>query len=571
MRRIFRLILLTGALLLVTPTPVSAANQVNSIDIEAVIQKDGSMDVTQTWEGIFEEGTENYFPMNGPDYLTIYDLQVSDQNGNYEFLNEWDIDADFEEKANKCGIHVTDSGYEICFGISEYGNNQYVINYRLMDVIGSYTDYDGVNFRFVNDQMNTTPTDVTIEIRLADGTAITDEIADIWGFGYGGQVEFSDGAIRAYTETPIMKENHVTLMFCFSKGILSPERVEAESFEVIKERALEDSDYTYDESYEETELSPVEDAIYTAIGAVILLMVFVSPILLIVYFIRNGKKGRKRRLQAFAKECGYHRELPNEGNMNATYSLGRLFEICDDGAIIGTSILRLLDLGCLTPVMTEETGFMGKSKEIVSLMLTGSNHLVMNEFDEYLYTVLEGAAGSDGTLQPKELGKFAGKKPELLRNFMDKCDCTGREYLSEKNSMNRWDIPSKLKYLTESGRNELGELLGFKKYLEDFSLISERNINEVIIWKELLSYAMLFGIGDTVAKQLNDIYPNISNAVELYNQSMLTAYSYYRLMHHNMREAEIREEQKRSSGSGGFSSFGGGGGSIGGGSGGGSR
>jgi len=36
--------------------------------------------------------------------------------------------------------------------------------------------------------MNTTPTDVKVEIRLADGTPITDETAEIWGFGYGGQM-----------------------------------------------------------------------------------------------------------------------------------------------------------------------------------------------------------------------------------------------------------------------------------------------------------------------------------------------------------------------------------------------
>ncbi len=41
---------------------------------------------------------------------------------------------------------------------------------------------------------------------------------------------------------------------------------------------------------------------------------------------------------------------------------------------------------------------MGKTKETVSLRLMGSQHDKMNEYDEYLYTVLESAAGSDSTL-----------------------------------------------------------------------------------------------------------------------------------------------------------------------------
>ena len=39
------------------------------------------------------------------------------------------IDWSFEEKARRCGIHDTDSGYEICFGISNYGQNRYAIEY----------------------------------------------------------------------------------------------------------------------------------------------------------------------------------------------------------------------------------------------------------------------------------------------------------------------------------------------------------------------------------------------------------------------------------------------------------
>jgi DNA-binding CsgD family transcriptional regulator len=110
-------------------------------------------------------------------------------------------------------------------------------------VVAGYSDKDGVNFRFVNEQMNTTPSDVTVEIRLADGTPITDEIADIWGFGFEGKVGFADGGLVAYTESPLSAENHVTIMFALNKGILSPSRQEAGSFEEVQEKAFQGSDY----------------------------------------------------------------------------------------------------------------------------------------------------------------------------------------------------------------------------------------------------------------------------------------------------------------------------------------
>lgn len=215
---------------------------------------------------------------------------------------------------------------------------------------------------------------------------------------------------------------------------------------------------------------------------------------------------------------------------------------------------------------------MGKTKEVVNLQLSGTQNSAMNEYDEYLYTVLESAAGSDRILQAKELERFASQNDKLLRNYINKCDSAGRAYLGQKHCFKRWDMPSKLAYLTPTGVKELGELIGFKKYLEDFSLIAERGVKEIPIWRELLSYAMLFGIADKVAEQIKALYPAISSEVTAYNRSLYTAYSYHYLLYRNMKQAEIqRIQQKRSSGGGGFASFGGGGGSIGGGSGGGSR
>lgn len=557
-------LILCFALLFFLPLSAFAANQVNTMDIQAVIYEDGSMYVTQVWEGDFNEGTESYIPMNAPDYLTISQLTVSDQNGAYETVPEWNIDWSFEEKAKKCGIHDTDSGYEICFGISNYGQNRYAIEYKLDNVIGAYSDRDGFNFRFVNDGMNTTPTDVKVEIRLADGMPITDEIADIWGFGYDGQVEFSDGAILAYTESSIYSENHVTVLFSLEKGILSPSRQEPGSFEEVKETAFSGSDYNYPNA-EEEEATVFE----MLLGMVILIG---APIALIAFFLRRSKKAIQKKRKKFAERFGYFRDIPNGGNLSATYALGQLFEVCEDGAILSTGMLRLIQLGCLSPVETQEVGFMGKTKETVSLRLVGSNHSSMNEYDEYLYTVLESAAGSDAILQAKELERFASQNDKLLRAYIQKCDSAGRTYLNQKHCLKRWNVPAKLTDLTPAGEQELGELMGLKRYLTDFSLIAERGIKEMPIWRELLTYAMLFGIADQVAEQMKELYPQIYAGLTDYSEGMAIAYSYHYLLYSNMKKAEQqREQEKRSGGGGGFASLGGGSGSIGGGSGGGTR
>lgn len=562
MKKLLRHVIIVFFAWISVSVPAFAANKVNTIDIQAVISKDGSMNITQSWDGSFEEGTESYIPMSAPDYLTISDLKVSDQNGAYETVPEWNIDWSFDEKARKCGVNYTDSGYEICFGISEYGKNHYTIEYKLDNVIGDYEDKDGVNFRFVNDQMNTTPTDVTVQIRLADGTPITDEIADIWAFGFSGTVTFEDGTIVARTEAPISAENYVTIMFAVDNGILSPSRQETGSFEEIQQKAFEGSDYNTSGSSEE-DISFFEIVVFG-------LLPIALPIVLIIWLPKRKKMIAAKKQKAFSERIGYFREIPNGGNINVTYVLGRLFDVCEDGSILAVGMLRLIELGCLSPVYTQKVGIMGKVKENVDLQLLGSQHDRMNEFDEYLYTVLEKAAGPNGVLEARELESFAGSNDEILRKWINKCDSSGRDYLNQKCCLKRMNMPARLNDLTPSGEKELGELLGLKRYLEDFSLVAERGVKEIPVWRELLTYAMLFGIADKVAEQMKKLYPEISSQVVDYTQSVYTAYSYNHLIFSSMRAAEQNREL-RYSGGGGFASFGGGGGSIGGSSGGGTR
>src|SRR5699024_2987951 len=60
---------------------------------------------------------------------------------------------------------------------------------------------------------------------------------------------------------------------------------------------------------------------------------------------------------------------------------------------------------------------------------------------------------------------------------------------------------------TEKGDDLLNHLVQFENYLDDFSLLSERELNEAKLWKELLVWASLYGLSEKVAKQLEKLYP----------------------------------------------------------------
>ena len=524
--------------------PAGAANRVPEMEIEIALRPDGSAYVTQTWYADTDEGTEFYLARNDSGYLTITDFSVSDINGPYTFVENWDVSASFEEKAGKCGILETDEGVELCWGITEYGQYRYAIEYILHDLVGAYSDADGFHHRFVDD-MDTFPTDVVLTICNQNGDPLTDEFCDIWAFGYNGQIQFEDGMIRAWTESPLQDGDHMTVMLGMDKGHLAPLRTVEDSFETVKERAFEDSDYE-----EPTFLE-------TVVGFFLLCIIGLVWMIVIPMLIDGILKARlKRRM----KRVDYVREAPNGGDLNATYQLGLGVDLCNEETLLGAYLLRLISQGCLEPTQP------GIKSDDVSLRLV---HPPRDDdpYDDTLYTILEAAAAADGVLDPKELERYCQLNPTPLVSFMDSCIRNGREALSRSGCYKGADRNG-LSALTKKGSEELDELLGFKRFLLDFSLIHQRGVRETVIWQDYMVYALLLGIADQVADQIKKLYPDQLPQVERYETYLYHTHRYHHLMYRPYADARQKLEAQRSSGSGGRSSRGGGRGSSGGGRGG---
>ena len=226
-----------------TCTAYAADNHVTNIDIEVVIREDGSAVITQHWTGEFNKGTENYLPIRTED-IGISGFSVSDENGPYTFVGDWDADWSFKKKAGKCGVLETKDGVELCFGITEYGHKEYTFSYVVTDFIKGYRDANGTNFMFINPEMSTFPTAGSIEILMEDGTPLNAENAGIWAFGFEGQIEFRGGRVVAYTEKDLKDDKSMIVMLELNKDLLSPRTfITDEAFATVREEAMKDSDY----------------------------------------------------------------------------------------------------------------------------------------------------------------------------------------------------------------------------------------------------------------------------------------------------------------------------------------
>lgn len=559
--------------LVCVPARVQASNQVTDISVEVAISEDGSAYITQNWNCNFTEGTECYIPIENLGDMTISDFLVSDGNGAYEVIDQWDIDAGFDEKAGKCGIVKTDKGYELCWGISEYGENGYAIEYKVNGLVGAYDDYDGFNFQFINSGMGTLPTDVTITILMQDGIPLNESNAAIWAFGFLGKINFDNGNVFAYTESPLSSDtDSVIIILQLKKDLLHPARTVEGSFETVKAKALEGSDYDQDPAaagVTNSDSSAVTDASdtveYGPIDYILGFMLMAGSCLpaVAIFCLLRRKKNRSKRIGKLQKEVDYCRDVPIGGNIEATFALAEEFgQVKDDGNLIGAAFLKLINAGCLVPMSEKKVGLWGKEKESISLKLVQPPEF-SGVTAHMLYEMLTLVSGNDQILQEQELEKYCRKNYMPMMNMIRAAKEDGKNTLSQ---IGTYDLSGKAKSygLSERGQKLLLSILGFKKFLLEFSLIGERSISESIIWQDYLTFATLLGIADKALEQFEKVYPEVTQYSD-------NAHYYYMLAHRYRRASYETAQAARSAGSGGRSSFGGGSGFSGGGRGGGTR
>lgn len=538
---------------------VSASNHVENIDIDVTLNKDGSALIEQEWKGTFDEGTECYYEFNADNSLGLKNFTASCNGKQYETLENWDVNASFSEKAYTCGLnHLGGYDYEVCWGISQYGENTYKISYTVENVVIAYEDSDGFNFRFINPGMNTGPTDAKITFKMADGTPLTDENCNIWGFGYDGDINFNSGYVQGATIYPLSYRNHMTIMMQFEKGLFEPVCSIGGDFETeVKEPAFDGSYY---EEYEDYESSVDIFFIITMMMTVFVICGFSAAG--IWTFVQKIKKKK------IEKNAQYVRDVPKE-DINVSYSLLNSLRECEEGDIVSARILRLIGKGIITPIDEEHEG-RNISRTKVKFRINTVDETEIEHWDKKLYAILKASAGGDGVLEPLEMKLYCRDHPSVLRAFINRCKLSGEERLDELKCSKK----GKYQYvdqLSEEGIKMLSDLYGFKKYLREFSLIEERTVNDTYIWQEYLIYATLFGIADEVADQLVKVNPQIEAQVNIYRRDIHFARTCRHYMYSNMMRTEQAARSSATGGSGGRVSFGGGGGFRGGGFSGGTR
>ncbi|MBR6054084.1 MAG: DUF2207 domain-containing protein [Bacteroidales bacterium] len=224
------------------------AQAIYSIDVDVLIDDKGDARITQVWDTESVDGTEWYIPIGNLGQMKIKDLTVSDENGTvFETLEKWDVDRDLKWKRNKCGIvDKGSSGVEVCWGKGSYGHHTHTVAYTATGLVGSFSDYDAFNFKFINDQLSSIPGKVSVTIRNGTGKGKwTSDNVKVWGFGFGGEIYVTEkGEVKTYNTEPLSRFSEVIVMCRFDKGLFHPWLERNRPFSEMFNMAMEGSDYT---------------------------------------------------------------------------------------------------------------------------------------------------------------------------------------------------------------------------------------------------------------------------------------------------------------------------------------
>lgn len=581
--------ILAAIIIVFSVNAYAASDSIDSIDIKATLMDDGALMVTEVWKATPMTGTEFYIPKTNMRDIVIADFKVSDESGQYETVNNWNVDASFDEKASKCGINETSDGIELCFGKSDLNKNKtYTLTYTMRNAAQSFDDMDGFNIRFVNDQMDPAPNKVSFELSLANGE-INEDKARVWGFGSSADIVFEGGKVIVHEINDFGPANHLTVLFGLNKGVINPISMGSGSFEDMKERAMQGSDY-----YDREEDIQVEDNnedneddfyypdyntgnnfnnVFFVRNPIVIPIIFIFIASIISMIVSGVKKSRISSENSLPKDVNYWRDLPMNGNIllnSGIYSVNESLSVTN---VVAAYFLKWIKDGNIELVKEKFTKGLIFKKDVLEdcfkIIKAPETEDVM---EEQLYKLITAVSGDDLVLRNDELVR-AFNRGSVAENFVKNYNKNASSAAERLNLVYKKPgfLLSSYDVFTERGREEAIKQKGFIKFLKDFTLINEREAVEVALWDEYLVLAALFGLGEKVLEKFKSLDPSYTYA----GYTGLDPVLMYRVVNNIGTSVNHAYQSNRSSsashGGGGGMSFGGGGGFSGGGSGGGGR
>ena len=553
-KKLFLFILL---FVLVCPRLVMA-DHIYDIKMDIYLEKNGSANITETWDVKADSGSEWYKQLYNMGNQELSNFKVSMDGRELEYKT-WYIDEGIEEKSGYYGINYVSEGLELCFGKTDMNRHKFTLNYTLSNFVFNVSDAQVVyQTLFPNATLDSFKVTVSSYYEFSD-------TLDVWGFGGQFLAYVNNGKIELDSDTYSLYNDYVVLLAKFPLGTFETDNTSViyNTFDEVLETA-KDGTYEYDYGYKDNRsgFEKFIDKFFSILGY----LVPVAFIFGVAKAVSNSGYGYKDNKTIDKKNTPMFRDIPCNKDIYYANALISMNEFgYNETNIFGAIILKWLREDKIS-FINQTKGIFNKETSAIDLR---RNPTFDNQMEVDLFDIMYKASG-DGILETKELEKWCKRNYDkffkvfksITSEEISKLEHEGHVYKRQSK-----EECKKKNVMDDKIYNDSKELFGLKLFLKEFSDMKNKEAIEVKLWDEYLMFAYLFGMADKVAKQFKNLYPEVVREMEARNMDYATFMYINHLSTSTVHAASAARSaaESYSSGGGGFSSGGGGGGSFGGG------
>lgn len=543
--------------------------ELKSMNFDANLNEDGSMNVTETWNIDVRSETNTLFKtfkVDSNKYKEIKDVKVSQIEGNEEItFNLKNKEVLHVDKNCYYGLINKNGDFEIAWGINEdYGKKTYKVSYTVVDAIKNYKDCSELYWQFIGKDFQIDIDRVTGTINIPTAVVDKEEIR-AWAHGpLNGNISIEDSGnvkfeidyldsgnfleVRMAMPTSIFSTNQNIIETERLNTILSEEQTWANEANALRERMRQKREK--------------EEKLYEMAGIITSVVMILISLLFAKKIFKYKKVLEETPSLKPTQNLDYYRDIPNE--KTATPAKAAFLHYFENNksekAISRTMSATMLNLSLNGYLSFEEKSKKIGKDEIVVHVNESTKPLEKDE--EEIYNLMKKIDKNNEGFTMKQLKSYAKKEYTTFLNSIDEMQKKAEiENENEKNfdsnmkkQKEKWGgktagyifgiiafivigliasanviamvvlcfvclicasftkkISNRFNGLTQKGMDEKEQWKGLKNFLKDYSQINDKTVPEVVLWEKYLVYATMFGIADEVLKQIKVAYPDLND------------------------------------------------------------
>ena len=570
--------------IIIAQNKVEAASDfsLNSLDFDAKLNVDGSMDVIETWKIRVHDTTNTLFKtfkIDNSKYSGLSNISVSELINNEEV----DFTQNFKWKNHVDTDHfhaTTHKGeFEIAWGVNKSsGSHTYIVKYKVNNVVSVHSDCAELYWQFIGKDFEAPASVVTGKITLPTGVEVLDNLR-VWGHGQlNGDVRRASNKEVTFNVSPFITGKFLEIRVAILEPGMFSDSIKKDNNTVINKIITEETEWANKANAEREAIANREKYIkYGTIG-----VSAVVGAIFVFFTIKGIKKLNEIERIEPTEQFEYFRDIPNENESPAEVAFLYYYRK-NTSSIAMPRILSatMLDLSLKKYITFEVDNSLPKKEQVTIKLIDDPNAQELRESEKLVLDLFRKIPKDSSVPQfnMKEFEKYAKKHNSSFLNDINKIEKKAKQEQKEaghydekmEEHNNNWKaggiiiitflamvslflwmiftisifplvfavipgviysvicfaIAGKYTGLTQTGLDERVKWEALKKYMEEYSMIEDRDVPAITVWEKYLVYATLFGNAEEVLKQLKVVYPQFSDDEYLRNTS------YFYLMSHS--------------------------------------